>query len=153
MQTLKRSLRVLLPLLVILMGASNAFAVPSSAVVGQWNVIFYLEPGLSTGATQGICFSSDGTWVSTTVAGWNGDWFLKGDRFRWYGDVGSLATGEFGQFISNTQSAGEFAHWRVPGTPPVTSSRGNWRATKISSTCAAPAGAKAVESSDDPAVP
>lgn len=142
---LKKSLLALVPSL-LLMGMGNAFA---ASPVGQWNVTFYLEPGLTAGATQGICFRANGTWFSTTFSNWNGDFFQKGDRFRWYGDTGALGTAEFGQFVNNTQIAGEFAHFFVPGTPPVTSSRGNWRATKVGNTCGAPASSEAALADPD----
>jgi hypothetical protein len=41
--------------------AANAMA---ASPVGQWNITFYLEPGLGTGATQGICYLANGTWFS-----------------------------------------------------------------------------------------
>lgn len=137
---------------------SNAMAVPSSAVTGQWTISFYSDPGLSFTGSQGICFKSDGTWYSTTYSGWNGDWFLKGDRMRWYGDLaistGTLATSEFGQFGSSGRMSGEYSHFYVPGTPPVSSSRGNYVMTKVSSTCSA-AAATAIKSNGngDPGSP
>jgi hypothetical protein len=120
---------------ILAMGMSNAMAVPATAVTGLWSITFYLEPNLTTGGTQKICFTANGTWASTTFANWNGDWLLKGDRLRWYGDTGSLGTAEFGQFSANTHMTGEFAHFRVPGAPPVTSSRGNYIMTKVSNAC------------------
>lgn len=147
MRTLKKTVLLLVSLL-LLTGVSTAFA---ASPVGQWSVVFYLEPGLTTGAVQGICFRSNGTWFSTTFSNWNGDWFQKGDRFRWYGDTGTLGTAEFGQFVNNTQIAGEYAHFRVPGTPPVTSTRGNWRASRTGSICGAPASAEGAAPTSDPA--
>jgi hypothetical protein len=133
----------------LIIGAGTASA---ASPVGQWSVTFYLEPGLTTGATQGICFLSNNTWYSSTVHGWVGDWFQKGDRFRWYGHTSApLPTAEFGQFVANTIITGEFAHF-FTGTPPVTSSRGNWRATKVSTICAPPAALPSVVSGGgDPA--
>ncbi len=146
MKMLKKLLMVLVPSL-LLMGMGNALA---ASPVGQWNVTFYLEPGLTTAATQGICFTSSGTWFSTTFSSWNGDYFQKGDRFRWYGHTsGGLGTAEFGQFVHNAQIAGEFAHF-FPGTPPVTSSRGNWRASKVGNTCNPPASPGAAPAAPDP---
>lgn len=136
MKKLKQTFTALVSALLLMGFGSAAFA---ASPVGQWNVTFYLEPGLTTGATQGICFLSNGTWYSSTFSGWNGDWFQKGDRLRWYGGTGSLATAEFGQFLGGIRIGGEFAHFFVPGTPPVTSSRGNWYALKASSTCNPPA--------------
>jgi hypothetical protein len=122
--------------------AANAMA---ASPVGQWNITFYLEPGLGTGATQGICYLANGTWFSTTFSNWKGDWFEKGDRFRWYGRTGPvLATAEFGQFISNTTFGGEFAHFVVTRLPPITSTRGNYSAVKVSNICNRPAAASAV---------
>lgn len=139
------------------MTMSSAMAVSTSAVTGQWSLTLYSGTNLTPQAKQGICFKSDGTWYSTSFGGWNGDWLLKGDRLRWYGDTGSVATAEFGQFISNTSMGGEFAHFRVPGTPPITSSRGNYLMTKVSSACsAAPTGLQSTlesQGSGDPAAP
>ena len=64
-------------------------AAMAASPVGQWNVTFYREPSLAKGATQGICYKSDGTWYSSTFSNWHGDWFQKGDRFRWYGETSS----------------------------------------------------------------
>jgi hypothetical protein len=121
--------------------AANAMA---ASPVGQWYVTFYLEPGLSTGATEGICYLASGTWSSTTFPNWKGDWFEKADPFRWYGRTGlPLATAEFGEFISNATFSGEFAHFRV-SAPPVTSSWGNYSAVKVSDVCGHPAANSAV---------
>jgi hypothetical protein len=115
--------------------------VSTSNVVGQWNVTFFTEPFLTKGATQGICFTAAGTWFSTTFSNWQGDWFLKGDRLRWYGRTSGLATAEFGQFSFNTGFGGEFAHFVATPTsiPPLTSSRGNFAGGKVSATCSAAA--------------
>jgi len=109
----------------------------------------YNEPGLTLGASQGICFVNNGTWYSSTFANWNGDWFRKGDRLRWYGDTGALGTAEFGQFVVRNRFGGEFAHFRVPGAPPVTSSRGIYQAVKVGSTCDPPADAGDLQGGDD----
>jgi hypothetical protein len=146
MKRLKKALMTLVPSLLLMGFGSAAFA---ASPVGQWTVAFYLEPGLTTGASQGICFVAGGTWFSTTFSGWNGDWFQKGDRFRWYGDTSSLGTAEFGQFVNNTQIGGEFAHFLKTGTPPVTSSRGNWRATRVGSTCGSPASSQTAPAAPD----
>jgi hypothetical protein len=120
---------------------SAAPQVSAASVIGQYNVTFYLEPNLAKGATQGICFKSDGTWFSTTFSNWQGDWFLKGDRLRWYGRTSTLGTADFGQFIWSTGFAGEFAHFSDSPTsvPPLTSSRGNYYGAKVSATCGAAA--------------
>jgi hypothetical protein len=113
-------------------------------------VTFYPEPNLVTAATQGICFLSNGTWLSTTFSNWKGDWFLKGDRLRWYGHTSAISTAEFGQFISNTTFNGESAHFFASATsvPPLTSSRGNYQATKVSTVCNRAASGPAKSSAD-----
>ena len=75
-------------------------AAMAASPVGQWNAKFYIEPNLAKGATQGVCYEPDGTWFSTTFAGWHGGWFQDGDRFRWYGTTGTVGTAEFGQVSS-----------------------------------------------------
>lgn len=131
----------------LIIGTGTASA---ASPVGQWNVTFYLEPGLTTGATQGICYLANGTWYSTTFPDWDGDWFQKGDRFRWYGHTGApLPTAEFGQFVSNNLKTGEFAHFVIANAPPITSTRGNWRAVKVKTTCDPPAYVGIGVSSDD----
>ncbi len=123
--------------------AANAMA---ASPVGQWTVTFYSDPNLAPTGTQGICYLANGTWFSTTFSNWKGDWFEKGDRFRWYGRTASaLATAFFGQFISNTSFSGEFATFRSSGQPPLTSNRGNYAAVKVSNICNRPAAASAVE--------
>ncbi|MGH6847714.1 MAG: hypothetical protein ACREC0_09805 [Methylocella sp.] len=122
--------------------AANAMA---ASPVGQWTVTFYSEPALAQTATQGICYLANGTWFSTTFSNWNGDWFQKGDRFRWYGKTSSaLATAFFGGFISNTSFSGECATFRSSGSPPVTSNRGNYAAVFVSRICGKPAAASAI---------
>ena len=134
---------------IIILSILTLFVVAGTAMAaspeGQWTVSYYLEPGLSTGASQGICFKADGTWYSSTFSGWSGMWKQKGDRFKWYGATGSLYTAEFGQFIGKALSGGEFSHFYSSST----SSFGNWKAMKVKVTCDAQA-ASAYESSDDP---
>ncbi|HET6376365.1 MAG TPA: hypothetical protein VFF88_09975 [Methylocella sp.] len=120
--------------------------------MGLWKVTFYLEPGLSLGASQNICFLANGTWYSTTFSNWKGDWFQKGDRLRWYGRTSSLGTAEFGQFIANRSFGGEFAHFRASSsTPPLTSSRGNYYGVFSSTSCPPPAAPSVTTKSGDPA--
>jgi hypothetical protein len=127
------------------MAFGTAASAMAASPVGQWNITFFLEPGLVPGSTQGICYKADGTWFSTTFSNWNGDWFQNGDRLRWYGKTGTpLGTAEFGQFIKNVLFGGEFAHFNVSGSPPVTSSRGNYRGNFVSTTCGPPAAVSAV---------
>lgn len=150
---MKRYIIIVMVTLTLSLGIVGAHSALAASPVGEWKVTFYLEPGLSTGATQGICFKADGTWYSTTFAGWDGDWLWKGDRLRWYGDTGSLGTAEFGQFSSKRKFAGEFAHFTVPGAPPVTSTRGNYEGRKVSRRCSPPAGpiGLGIGTSPDPA--
>ncbi|SFE58183.1 hypothetical protein [Nitrosomonas sp. Nm166] len=148
---MKKLLKKVVIASILSLAISNAMATSNTTVPGQWTVQFYLEPGLTTGASQGICFKADGTWFSTTFGGWEGDWFKKGDRLRWYGDTGIIATAEFGQFSSKSLMTGEFAHFFVPGTPPVTSTRGNYKMTKVSSTCDPAAASLSSGNSSDPA--
>lgn len=125
----------------------------AASPVGLWKVTFYLEPGLTLGASQNICFLAGGTWYSTTFSNWKGDWFQKGDRLRWYGRTSSLGTAEFGQFIANRSFGGEFAHFNASGTstPPLTSSRGNYYGVFSSNTCPQPAAPSVTTKSGDPA--
>lgn len=102
------------------MAFGTAASAMAASPVGQWNITFFLEPGLVPGATQGICYKADGTWFSTTFPNWNGDWFQNGDRLRWYGKTGApLGTAEFGQFIKNVLFGGEFAHFLVTVSPQL----------------------------------
>src|SRR4051794_41946857 len=107
-------------------------AAMAASPVGQWNVTFHVEPSLTKGATQGVCYKSDGTWYSSTFSNWHGDWFQKGDRFRWYGEAGSLGTAEFGQASFANFAAGAGAHLdaRTRGTP----SAGESGATQVGAT-------------------
>jgi hypothetical protein len=79
-------------------------------------VCSYQEPALQFFSKHNVCFAAAGTWSSTTqTGGWAGHWFEKGDRVRWYGNTGTLATAAFGQFSSPDVMAGEYAEWTVPG--------------------------------------
>ena len=93
----------------LLIGVGAAQAAPSP--VGQWRVTFFLEPNLTTGATQNICFKADQTWYSSTFPGWKGYWYQDGIRLRWNGSAGVSATGAFGQFDSPTLQSGEAGAW------------------------------------------
>lgn len=128
-------------------------AAVAASPVGQWNVTFYLEPNLTKGVTQGVCYKADGTWFSTTFAGWHGGWFQKGDRFRWYGitSVPALGTAQFGQMSSGKHATGEAAHFD-PGTG-ATVTNSNWVASKAGSICGPPASGTAARSGRDPAKP
>jgi hypothetical protein len=127
-------------------------AAMAASPVGQWNVTFYEEPSLAKGATQGICYKSDGTWYSSTFSNWHGDWFQKGDRFRWYGETSSLGTAEYGQFAFAKLVTGEHAHFdRGTGG---SESAGNWVASKVGAKCQPPASAAAAaRGGPDPAKP
>jgi hypothetical protein len=136
---MKRAIIAIASIMVPLTTANIAMA---ASPVGQWNVTFYIEPGLSTGNTQGMCFKSNKTWYSTTFPDWNGDWFQKGDRLRWFGDEGTIGLGwaAFGQFSAPNTMYGEFAEFTATGTPPLPiSTKGNYSMTKVSSVCAPPA--------------
>ena len=69
---MRTRLRAVLTAALFFAGADAAVA---ASPVGQWNVTFYIEPNLAKGATQGVCYEPDGTWFSTTFAGWHGGWF------------------------------------------------------------------------------
>ena len=124
---------------------SNAMAVPSSVVPGQWTVTYYDEPGLTNPGSQkfGICFKQNGTFYSTKADLQSGYWFLKGDRMRWYGHyefIGSkgkilIATAQFGQFSSSNRMSGEVSKFVVEGSHPMMYVNGNYYMTKVSSRC------------------
>jgi hypothetical protein len=139
-------LRLLLGGVSLVVGMNTAMAA-SPSPVGQWTVTFYIEPGLATGATQGICFGADGTWYSSTFANWRGRWFTAGERFRWTGSTAaSLATGAFGQFYTTTWAAGESTSTLTPSG--ATSSNATYHMTRVGSVCNPPA--SAAPSSADP---
>ena len=133
---MKTRAEILMSFAGLFLGVSTAMA---ATPVGQWNVTFYLEPGLTTGATQGICFKSNKTWNSTTFGGWGGTWEQIGERLRWHGETSSLDTAEFGQFLANSRMGGEFAHF----TGSSTSTYGSYYGAKAKSTCDAQAAAAA----------
>lgn len=132
--------KILLALVLALSGMASGLAladVPS--VEGSWNVVFFLEPVRSIGATQCIVFKkvpgtvagvvNSGTWSSPTFPSWSGQWIQLGDHVRWFGSTGSLGTTESGN-IENANAFGgvSFNHFSVPGG--TTSSAGNWRASR-----------------------
>ena len=121
-------------LVALLVGTGTARA---AAPVGQWTVTFYSEPGLAQTKTQGVCFKADQTWYSTTVP-WQGGWFRKGDRLRWYGTSATTgtATGTFGQLVTNRLATGEFAEFYLAGGG--TFNLGNWSLAYKGPTCGAP---------------
>lgn len=136
----------------------------AASLNGQWNFTGFSEPDLKAGPVQKICFvttvnnsdgSSSGTWISTTFIGWQGQWFQKGDKIRFYGTTGVLSTAEFGQFVSDTRISGKYAHF-LPSVPVQTSSVGNFNMVRKSD-CSATATSPeyAVEGEDnegDPAI-
>lgn len=143
---------------------TSSAAVQRPSAEGSWRIIFHLEPNHSRGATQCVEFTTtgevvgeplSGTWVSTTFAGWRGQWIQEGDHVRWYGFTsGGLATSEFGHLPSNNAMSGEFTHFLPPDG--VTSTAGGWRARRVQD-CPDPAESKnpalsIQNSSDDPAV-
>lgn len=120
----------------VCLGLSLAAGLAGAASpVGQWRVTFYSEPDLAPGSAQTLCFKADGTWYATTVDGWDGEWFQKGDRLRWYGHSDTeIATAFFGQFITNFSSSGEFASFDTTH-PVATSNRGNWTLRRLRRRC------------------
>lgn len=109
--------------------AGNAFAFPQ--LTGNFNVTFYLEPSLATGATQCVVFtstggvlgeSSSGTWTSPTFSGWQGQWVQRGDDFKWFGiSNGSLATSEAGNLSFGGLATGHFIHFSTASTANASS--------------------------------
>jgi len=134
-----RKVNRLLAASVLILGGLPAFAAEPT-FVGSWNVTFALEPGKVLGATQCVTATlvpglvsgmpTSGRWFSTTFPGWAGQWLELGDHVRWFGFTqGRLATHESGNMINNGFVGGvSFNHFAFPG---VTSSSGNWRATRV----------------------
>jgi hypothetical protein len=125
--------KLALTLATLLVGTNAALA---ASPVGLWEVRFSFDPGLIPGATQKICFQPDGTWFSTTVSGWQGTWFQKGDRLRWNGTADNFLTSAFGAFDSSFSIGGGEYSAMFKGTA-ATSSVGDWHALLDSSTCGA----------------
>ena len=74
MKTIKTLFMIWIGVVLLLSIVPAAYAI---SPVGQWNTTFYHEPDYSIGATQGICFQSDGTWYGTSYS-WSGTWYRKG---------------------------------------------------------------------------
>lgn len=110
------------------------------SIAGQWDITFYGESGIYTGnLKERVCFQSDGFWYLTTASGWpdygwQGSWYKKGDRFRWYGLTEDLlSTADFGQIISGREMVGEFSHFFT--TSASRGYNGNWKAEKVRDKC------------------
>ncbi len=117
---------IILSILTVFVAAGAAMA-GSPSPVGQWDVTFYIEPNLTTGLTQGICFNSNGTFDSTTYSSWSGYWEQKGERIRWTGFANIFSTADFGEFIAPTVIGGEYANF----TSSLLISWGNWKAKYV----------------------
>ncbi|WP_186181599.1 hypothetical protein [Burkholderia gladioli] len=121
---MKKKLCQLLAALCVL-PATLATAQTQTLPVGYWEAVFYYAPGGGHYANQGVCFSANNTWYGTTQH-WNGNWFLNGAEFEWYGTAPivqggtstNIATIGTSQFAAGTM-AGNYAEWIVPGTPPL----------------------------------
>jgi hypothetical protein len=121
------------------MGASVAQA-GSPSIVGSWNILFFLEPLRSIGATQCIVFKSvpgtvagvpsSGTWESPSFPSWHGEWVQLGDHVRWFGVTGGLATTESGN-ISNVNTFGGVSFNHFSGTSAATSSAGSFKGSRV----------------------
>lgn len=115
------------------------------SIVGYWTMKQYVEPNLTTYASQGICILSNNTWYGTQQL-WNGNWYQQGNEVKIYGTApiyhaggtANIATVGFGELHSPTTMSGQYAEWNVPGTPPLFWDRHyTYDMTFVSSTCPA----------------
>ena len=126
--------------------AAHAHGQGKSRPVGQWTFKLYLEPKLNLAAVYKFCFAADGTWYGIDFP-IRGNWFLKGDRFRFVGDYPFFPFQGYGafftQFSSNYTVSGELNDTILPGPAQVTN--GNALGSRTSTTCE-PAAATAARS-------
>ncbi|XQM30592.1 hypothetical protein ACNSZF_32375 [Burkholderia gladioli] len=93
---MKKKLCQLLAALCVL-PATLATAQTQTSPVGYWEAVFYYAPGGGHYANQGVCFSANNTWYGTTQH-WNGNWFLNGAEFEWYGTAPIVQGGTFNEY-------------------------------------------------------
>lgn len=129
----------------LLAGAMPA-AAKSPSTDGIWAVTFYLEPLRALGATQCVVFTTvpglvggaalSGTWTSPSSPGWEGEWIQVGDRLRWYGTVGQVATFETGD-IEYRNSIGGDAFNHFDTSTGRSTSAGTWSGRRLAACPAA----------------
>jgi hypothetical protein len=125
--------RAALPLVLFLAGTGAALA---ESPVGFWTDRVFLEPALSLGATQKVCFKADHTWYSTTASSFRGGWFNEGDSLRWYGPGGFTAIANADRFITKRLITGTFDEFRLSSGKTFNS--GTSVLTFTSATCPPP---------------
>ncbi len=98
----------------------------------------FLEPNLNLVSTYKFCFAADGSWYGIDFP-IRGNWFLKGDRWRFVGDYPFFPFQGYGsfflQFSSNSVAGGELNDTILPGPAQVTN--GNALGSRVSTTCEA----------------
>ena len=115
------------------------YSVFSSAAspVGYWEITSYVEPNLTLGVSNKVCFFSNGTWTSYSFPGANGTWFQKGDRIRTtaYSPQNQWMHAIFGQFANNSEFTGEYIGFALNGNTVFTTEKGNIIAKRLGRAC------------------
>jgi hypothetical protein len=106
-------------------------AMPVSAgLSGDYTLAFYSFPTHEKTATQCVTFTNtggilgfpdSGTWDSSTVADWGGNFVVDGKMLRWYGTAegGAEVTNFYNKIKNDVPGKGGFDDW-YPSAPPIT---------------------------------
>jgi hypothetical protein len=124
----------------LVFGATPAMAeLPTFS--GRWVVNFYQDDTRNRVVSSCYNFTGGGTISGSpggtfTTAGdpnWGGSWVQTGDRVRWWGNTGNIATSAEGKLIYRELMTGYYLHYQVPrpqagGPGNVPPSIGTWEA-------------------------
>jgi hypothetical protein len=106
-------------------------ALPASAgFSGDYTIIFYSGPAHHKTGKECVTFTNtgnivgfpdSGTWTSSTLSGWGGNFVVDGKILRWYGTFqeATAATSTYNRIENDIPGRGGFDEWNV-STPPIT---------------------------------
>ena len=104
-------------------------ALPASAgFSGEYTIVFYSGPTHERTGSECVTFTNtgnilgfpdSGTWNSSTVGDWAGNFIADGNVLRWYGTYshGTGATNAYNKIINDVPGSGGFDEWNVSPAP------------------------------------
>lgn len=116
----------------------SSAVLPTPNPVGYWEIKAYSFPNLGLIRTENVCFKDDYTFISTTTAGSNGKWYLKGIelKFNSWTPLANVFTASSAQFANNTSFTGTYlANLLSSGTTLTKTESGTISARRLNTVC------------------
>ncbi|HLY06334.1 MAG TPA: hypothetical protein VKR31_11360 [Rhizomicrobium sp.] len=95
---------------------------------GEYTMVFYSGPTHEKTGTECVTFTNtgnilgfpdSGTWTSSTLSGWGGNFVVDGKTLRWYGTLqeATAATNAYNKIKNDVPGMGGFDEWNVSNSP------------------------------------